>query len=371
MGDCIIMTNNKILVENTLNLPPIHCLQRKAEKKIPSEDDIYESNIKSFGNAVGSVTNKSTAMFEVRARFPKDCREYEILSYRIKCIQQGQQNEIDKTKGIVAKPLPKHWYDWFATKIEEGDDEELIEWKKFQRSIVADKKPYFFRYVYPIENTRWLDYQKNSNTKAIMQFGLDLEELKSSEIMNEEKDLFLENYYSHLPLGIAPCTINRICWKIENEFKSENMAKVEPFDYNLLKAPKINYDTDEYSSILAVYKEYISNRRKIDSITHCQKTDDFDRNAMNNMIISHFKRQCTILVPDKKKLCNIILDVCYRDSNTSKRFVWDICGDIIIDNLLERKKNCISYPVQCDIGTTEFGGRRFYIETLKLAENNE
>jgi hypothetical protein len=70
-------------------------LQRKASKVIPSEDDIFKSNILSFGNAVGSVTNKATAMFEVRERFPKDSEEYKTLSYRIKCIQQAQQNEID------------------------------------------------------------------------------------------------------------------------------------------------------------------------------------------------------------------------------------------------------------------------------------
>ena len=94
-GDCYITTNNQILIKRTIELPPIQCLQRKATKIIPSEDDIFESNIISFGNAVGAITNRSTSMFEVRERFPKDSEEYKILSYRIKCVQQGQQNSID------------------------------------------------------------------------------------------------------------------------------------------------------------------------------------------------------------------------------------------------------------------------------------
>lgn len=368
MGDCVITTNNDVLVKRTLNLPPIHCLQRKAKKIIPTEDDIFESNIKSFGNAVGSVTNKSTAMFEVRARYPKDCKEYEILSYRIKCIQNYQQAEIDKTKGILAKSMPKYWYDWFATKIEEGDDEEVIEWKKFQRSIVADKKPYFFRYVYPIENTRWLDYQKKSNTKAIMQFGMTLDELKKVEHLNKEQQEFLMNYAKRTPLGMAGCTINRICWRIEREFETENMREVEPFDYNLLKSPNVNYSKNEYSSILNIYKEYLTDRRKLDSIVHSQKIDDFDRNSIRALIINQFKKKCTVSCPNKQKLCNILIDICYKNSNNSKRFVWDMCGDIIVDNLLERNNYYISYPELDDNGEFSFGGNRFTIKTYNLAE---
>lgn len=367
-GDCFITTNNKVLVKKSINLPPIHCLQRKAKKIIPTEDDIFISNINSFGNAVGAVTNKSTAMFEVRARFPKDSNEWNILSYRIKCIQQSQQNEIDKTKGIVAKSMPKYWYDWFSTKIEENDDDKTKEWKEFQRSIIADKKPYFFRYVYPIENTKWLKYQKDNSTKCLMLFGIELDTLLSTQIIGEPENNFINNYYKRIPLGIAPCTINRICWKVENEFKSENINEIEPFDYNLLKAQSINYSEDDYSSIFKVYKEYISDRRKLDSIIHSQKTDDFDRNSMRALLINHFKKKCTVICPDKEKLCNILIDICYKDSNNSKRFVWDMCGDVIINNLLNRANGIINYPVQDENGDFEYCGIRFSIQKYNLID---
>ena len=349
-------------------MPPIQCLQRKASKTIPNENDLFNSNINSFGNAVGSVTNRATAMFEVRARFPKNSEEYSILSYRIKCVQLHQQEQIDKTKGIVAKGMPKYWYDWFATKIEEGDDEETIKWKMFQRSIVADKKPYFFQYIYPIEHKKWTKYQKDSETKCLMLFGRELSELLNTQIIGEPENKFIENYYKRLPLGIAPCTINRICWKIENEFKSENMKELELFDYNLLKAPDIEYSDDEYSSIFKIYKNYISDRRKLDSIVHSQKTDDFDRNSMHNLIVTHFKKQCSIVCPDKVKLCNILLDVCYRDSNNSKRFVWEMCGDVIIENLLASHNNLISFPVQDVNGDFEYGGYKFVMKRYNLVE---
>ena len=62
-GDCVINTSFPILVENTKRLPAIVCVQRKAPKCVPTDDDIMKSNINSFGNAVGGVTNKITSMF--------------------------------------------------------------------------------------------------------------------------------------------------------------------------------------------------------------------------------------------------------------------------------------------------------------------
>lgn len=94
-GDCVINTSFQLLIENTKELPAVVCVQRKAPKCIPTEDDIMQSNINSFGNAVGEVTNKITSMFEVQARYEKDSREYRILDYRIKCGQLYQQNAID------------------------------------------------------------------------------------------------------------------------------------------------------------------------------------------------------------------------------------------------------------------------------------
>jgi hypothetical protein len=95
LGDCVINTSFPLLVRKTQELPAVVCVQRKAPKCVPTEDDIMKSNINSFGNAVGAVTNKITSMFEVQANFPKDSREYRILDYRIKCGQLYQQNSID------------------------------------------------------------------------------------------------------------------------------------------------------------------------------------------------------------------------------------------------------------------------------------
>ena len=274
-GDCVITTSNPILLNNTKFLPAIQCVQYKANKVVPTEDDIVKSNLNGFGNAVGSITNKVTSMYEVQARFDKGSKEYNILQYRTKCGQLYQQAEIDKIKGIKAKPMPKYWYDFFDTKPNEDDSKELAEWKLFQRTIVADRKPYFFRYVYPSDNSNWIKYQKDNDFKAVMQFGKDLATLLSSDCLSQDEFDFVDNYKKRMPLGIAPCTVNRICWKIEEAFKSDKIKVNGNFDYKVLRNDNFLTDSKKNKEVLKVYQNYLNQRKLLDQYNHCQKMNMF------------------------------------------------------------------------------------------------
>ena len=91
-GDMVMLTDNPVLVRKLQPMPALMCAQRKAEKRISGEDDFVRSNIESFGNSIGQTTNWITSMFEVRSHFKPKSKEYEVLSYRIKCGQLYQQN---------------------------------------------------------------------------------------------------------------------------------------------------------------------------------------------------------------------------------------------------------------------------------------
>ena len=93
-GDMYFLTDDKVLVENTLNLPCIMCVQRKAKKKVIEEKDLIIANKNSFGDEIGKVTNRVTTMFDVQAQFSPSSTEYQILDYRIKCGELYQQNTI-------------------------------------------------------------------------------------------------------------------------------------------------------------------------------------------------------------------------------------------------------------------------------------
>lgn len=91
-GDIVMLTDNNVLIRKHHALPALMCAQRKAKKVVATEADFVRSNIDSFGNDIGQTTNWITSMFDVRAGFEVGSREYEALSYRIRCGQLYQQN---------------------------------------------------------------------------------------------------------------------------------------------------------------------------------------------------------------------------------------------------------------------------------------
>lgn len=93
-GDLVMLTDNPVLIRKHIAQPALMCAQRRAVKKIVSEEDVIRSNIESFGNDIGKTTNWITSMFEVQSKFPESSEEYKVLSYRIRCGQLYQQNVI-------------------------------------------------------------------------------------------------------------------------------------------------------------------------------------------------------------------------------------------------------------------------------------
>lgn len=364
-GDCVINTSFPLLVNNTVELPAVVCVQRKAPKCVPTEDDIMQSNINSFGNAVGEVTNKITSMFEVQARYEKDSREYRILDYRIKCGQLYQQNQIDKTKGIDAKEMPDRWYNWISNKISKGKTSSVKKENWFNRKLIADKKPYFMQYIYPAEKSKLNEYIKKNNEKCIMRFRITLDELLKKANKTSEENKFIYCYYQRMPLGIAPCTINKICWKIESIFDDMKFYKSDEFDYSILKS-NVEYSNHLYTQIKKIYDRY---RRETSSYMQYAKSERIkseDRQMQKYIFKEEFRRQCLEQCPNEDILCNIVLDLCYSKSKYSKQFAWDICGDIFIQNLLKRNNYMISYPTLDENGDIEFGGLHFSMNATEI-----
>lgn len=364
-GDCVINTSFPLLVNNTIELPAVVCVQRKAPKCIPTEDDIMLSNINSFGNAVGEVTNKITSMFEVQARYPKDSREYRMLDYRIKCGQLYQQNSIDKTKGIESKDMPDKWYNWISNKISKGKDslEKKENW--FNRKLIADKKPYFMQYIYPTEKSKFNEYIKKNNEKCIMRFRITLDELLKKEGKTPEEEKFIYCYYHRMPLGTSPCTINKICWKIEKIFDCMRTTEANNFDYSILKS-NAEYSNHLYSQIKRIYDRYRRETSNYMQYAKSERIKSEERQMQKYIFREEFKRQCLEQCPNEDILCNIVLDLCYSKSKYSKQFAWDICGDIFIKNLLKRNNYVVSYPTLDEEGDIEFGGLHFSMNTTEI-----
>ena len=362
-GDLTMITDNPVLVNKYKPLPAIICEQKKAVKKVSDEDDFIISDINSFGNDIGSITNRATSMFEVRSGFKVESEEYKELSYRIKCCELLQQDAIDKAKGIISKPMPKEWYDRHLVNKIEDDDK-----RNFYRSIVADKKPYFMRYIYPTLMSQYNTYIKNTDKNCLREFGMTVSELKSMRYdeLTERQIEFLNYYNKSMPVGTNDCVMNQICRKFEMMFDGFNKksSSKSDFDYSIMKSDA-EYTAKQYRTIKSMYETYTKRLSNFKSFAEYERVDDGDSALGLERIKEEFIEECDKVCPDQSVLCNIILDICYS-KNITKRFAWSICGSEIIKNLLSKNGNKISYPVMCDDGEFEYGGNSFTIETKEI-----
>lgn len=91
-----------------------------------------------------------------------------------------------------------------------------------------------------------------------------------------------------------------------------------------------------------------------------------DRQLQKYVLKEDFKRRCLEQCPNEEYLCDIVLDLCYSKSKSSKQFAWDICGDMIIANLLKRNNYKVTYPTQDENGDICFSGKRFSMKTDEI-----
>ena len=359
-GDQVMLTDNPVLVWKHRELPTIMCIQRRAEKRLSAEEDFIRANVAAFGNDIGQITNWVTSMYEVQSRFAPGSKEYEELEYRVKVGQLKQQDTIDRAKGIIAKPMSREWCDRHAAnRIEDDKKRELY------RKIVADRKPSFMRYIYPALMRQYNDYIRNTNRNAMREFQMTVDELNAipENKRTERQSEFLKYYRNKMPVGTSACVMNIICWKIEREFDGyvgkHNAAT--HFDYNIMKSDA-EYLPKQYQAVKKLFDDY--NRKISNYVTYAdyERVDEYDSFAALSSIDEEFRKECAIICPNEKALCNIVLDMCYT-RNSSKRFAWNMCGDQIVRNLLEKNGNRISYPTLCENGEFWFGGKQFTVET--------
>lgn len=365
-GDAVMLTDNSVLVRNLRQLPALMCAQRKAEKRISDEQDFIRSNIESFGNDIGQTTNWITSMFEVRARYLPGSAEYDMLSYRIRCGQLYQQNAIDKAKGIVCKPMPKSWHDRHAAAEMRNETDRSL-----YKRIVADKKPYFMRYIYPGLMKQYNTYIKNTNQNALREFQMTVQELLSipASGRTERQAEFLYYYHKRMPVGVADCVMNRICRRFEEEFdgyigKFNDAHVSDRFDYGILRGGA-EYAQEQFRAIQRLRDDYNRRLNSYAVFAAYERPDEYEAGTALAMMNEDFQRECSMVCPDRHVLCDILLDICYTKSST-KRFAWNICGHTIIENLLKRNDGLISYPVLDPDGGLVYGGQQFAIETTQI-----
>ncbi|WP_252225012.1 MULTISPECIES: hypothetical protein [unclassified Clostridium] len=311
---------------------------------------------------MGSITNRVTTMFDVLASLDKNSDEYNELMRRIICGQALQQEEIDKIKGIQAKQMPKHWYDYKVNKILEDDKKEVRKQKEFNLKLVVNKKPYFFIYNYKNIQSKYNVFMKNVENNCIIRFGLSLNELKNKENKNDEEIKFLKSVKYRSPVFDNPSAMNKLCWYIEDVFKDVRLRvnkDEKDFDKNIYMTNSKKYENKK-EDIKKLFKEY-KNLQKQYMIEKGKIVNKEEKKNKREEFINNFKQKAIDIYSNSEDLCNAIVYTLY-DTKANRQFVWDICGEQMIINLLNNNSNKYRYPVRCKNGDIEWNGLKFKME---------
>ena len=369
-GDLLFTTNNEIFLKNIKDTKSVVCVQNSGQKKIPSISDFHESNKSGFSNKIGSITNKGATMADIKSIYDEHSEEYRILDRRIRHIQLYQQMEIDSLKGIEVSQMPKRWYDKYVFDY----NKETGNYEKhdlFDMSILADRKPYFMIYIYDDLMKKYKKYINKQESSCANQFLKSLEELIDSPTRTKKEHEFLSNYYRHFPVSNHDGTMNRICRYMECQLENIKLDNETfgVFNASHLKSD-LEYEPDLFVKMKKKYSEYnesITKKVRELKMNISLSYKDRKREKSNYIKLQNdkFRKDCLDICGDMETLSNVLIDVCYT-SNKSKQFAWDICGEQIIENLLNNNDRVIKYIERDKNGAHEYLGQRFSICEMEV-----
>lgn len=372
--DIIATTSDKSVLKGVYKeeLPVVYDAP-KPSKKIPIEQDLYNSDLFSFDSIIGSLTNKSTTGYALLANYKEGTKEHEVLLKRIKSITKAQSAQIDKTKiGKNVKGIVPKWIKYSTPKVnEDGEiletEEERIE-REFNNSILMDKHPYFFIHLYKNTMKNYKNHIKQYEILSLQRLGISLEELKSKERNSEEQEFYNE-FYRRSPVIESDCVMNKICRKMESvDFGIRELLKVEDDNglHKLFLNETIDFNEDIFKEVINSYKIYQSEIRGliITAESEGKNAKDIEVQVKTNLTQNAFKEKLNVLCSNSKELTNYIVKMFYEEHPSyNKDVMWSLFGKEITDNIMD-KISTIKVPCLDEEGELEYLNNYYSIKEV-------
>lgn len=397
-GDLVSTTDNSVFVSKRYDNLPITYEKKTVPKKKIKENDLYKADLQSYHSKIGSITNKSTSMYDVIAKFERNKSEnnmeYEEMLQRLRLMRKAQGDSIDKAKGIKVEKMPSHWTvrqqiitDEKAKDIYKKrqrvannpdnikpiipDNDEVIARKEFMNSIVADKKPYFFRYLYPTSYSKYKKYIDEKNKYCTTVFGISLDELihKDSSTLTEDEIKFIDNYHKYIPLCDYGGVMNNICHYMEDNLKElaiDRNYRTPNYVIDIFKTD-LKIDKDKLVELEKLYHHYkkaikkikAKNKSGVDSSIKVNIDDEEEFNSIDQYC-KYLRKKALVITSNKNELVNLAVELCYvQHQQWSKDFVWNVFGNYLIDNIKLNKQKNIYLPVLSESGDITYLGRSY------------
>jgi hypothetical protein len=261
--------------------------------------------------------------------------------------------------------MPKSWYISSENVIKSDDSDEIIAQKTLNQELCAAKKPYFFGYNYTTLKQEYDTFVRDTDEHIQSITGKSIRDLlKNDGNLPENEQKILEFYKKRLPLDVSPSTMNRICWAVEEEFDGVDLFENVDFNYDIYKSG-IEYAKEDYELVKLKCEAYKQQKREINKKKFVENACD-EESALDQIakLNTDLEESCFSICPNKHVLCEILLDICYRDCGDVS-IVWNLCGDVIVEKLIG-KSGAYVYPEQSVDGEFSYGGLKFTMKTLNV-----
>ena len=329
----------------------------KPQKIIFTEEDLYKADTFSFGSIIGPITNKSSNGYallpNIEKQYGKDSDEYKITLSRLKQCCKAQSAQIDKAKiGREVKGIPKLWiYKQKINTDEKGnilDSDEIVKEKNLYNSILLNKYPYFFKYLYKDAKRKYNKYYEENEITCHQKFKMSFKKLKDLPRLSLEQKQFVENFDRYLPLTYSDNPMNLLCSHIEGiNFEISQKIKINT-DANvasLYKNKFHSYTLEQYNEIINVLKNHIKGVQ-FDKLMPEDINDDirFDDDAVREFKVDNdnLEQNINIVCSDVYIVTNCLIDYFYVEKpSANKNILWSTYGKYIFNNI---KKNTVEKP---------------------------
>ena len=347
-GDTFFTTDNPYMLKGYRRESlPVVCLQNPVDKEYCTLEKFQNSDrmlINSNAENVGTITNRATSIQAVQAKFPVGSKEWEELEYRIQACIMKSQDSIDAAKGIdIPFGFPKTWIDRKAC--EKIEDEEK---REFYKSIVAEKKPLFMIEIYESKKRERRKLRQKENMRCLTRYGRTLDEVLENPLTEDEErtKMFYEMF---VPVDENDkCVMNIIYNSVEEQMKEFHIDKKGTTELAGLYKTNKKYPKRLLKQLDDIYEDYVQMSDSLLDYKNIQKRTSRERAEFERFKKDELREKVYSLHNSKEEMCNAVVDYVYSNPKISRLFLWWLCGDQLILNLLSDNDFYVEYPILCD-----------------------
>lgn len=329
----------------------------KPQKILFTQEDLYNSDLFSFGSIIGSITNKGTNAYALlpilEEEYGADSEEVGLVLSRLQQCCVAQSKQIDKAKlGRPVKGIPDIWIR--RQRADEEDSPDVCEYKKLMNRCLIDKRPYFFKYRYADSKREHDEYKKSRDAVCKSMFDMSIDELMTAPRLTSEQHAWLRNYHEFAPLIESNSSMNLVCKHIEKvDFQIVKRFRDEKgFDPSVYIDENVKDWRMYYDDVVRCYKRHLKDRVQSSSMVYGEFSEE--------RVIWKLKEELSFICTNSVAVTNCLVQYLLIDKKKKDiDLLWMAYGKQMFDNARKKAKTPIYFPFPSEDGEIDYLGNRY------------